>query len=34
MGIDQYAMCQPVNFQITEADGKVEIVVGLPAKMR
>ena len=23
--LDEYAMCQPVNFQVTEVDGKVEI---------
>ena len=32
--LDQYAMCQPVNFQITEADGRVEIDGGITAGLK
>lgn len=31
---DEYAMCQPVNFQITEADGRVEIDGGIIAGLK
>ncbi len=29
--LDEYAMCQPVNFQLTETDGRVEIDGGITA---
>jgi hypothetical protein len=32
--LDQYAMCQPVNFQITKADGRVEIDGGITAGLK
>ena len=32
--LDQYAMCKPVNFQITEADGRVEIDGGITAGLK
>ena len=32
--LNQYAMCQPVNFQITEADGTVEIDGGITAGLK
>ena len=32
--LDEYAMCQPVNFQITEADGRVQIDGGITAGLK
>ena len=32
--LDEYAMCQPVNFQITETDGRVEIDGGITAGLK
>ena len=32
--LDEYAMCQPVNFQITEVDGRVEIDGGITAGLK
>ena len=32
--LDEYAMCRPVNFQITEADGRVEIDGGINAGLK
>ena len=32
--LDEYAICQPVNFQITEVDGRVEIDGGITAGLK
>ena len=32
--LDEYAMCQPVNFQITEADGRVQIDGGITSGLK
>ena len=32
--LDEYAMCQPLNFQITETDGRVEIDGGITAGLK